>query len=184
MGYKRIDMTGMTYGMLTVIRRVESRGKTRKERFYLCRCECGTERAFMGKNIRNGRTKSCGCTHPTENHGLAKTPTYMSWASMKSRCNNPAATGYERYGGVGVTVCPEWDASFSAFVRDMGLRPHNKTLDRIDGSKGYSKDNCRWATYKEQANNRRIPRCIRRTNQLKETDHVSVNNTAEGHDLD
>lgn len=73
---------------------------------------------------------------------------------MKSRCENPKATAYERYGGAGIKVCRRWQ-KFENFLEDMGERPDGKTLDRINNLKGYSKENCRWATIKEQQNNRK-----------------------------
>ena len=81
-------------------------------------------------------------------------PTYASWQSMKSRCGNPCAGNYERYGAKGVTYDESWE-TFDNFLEDMGERPDGKTLDRIDSKKGYSKDNCRWATPSEQQSNRK-----------------------------
>lgn len=78
-------------------------------------------------------------------------PTYQSWSCMRNRCNNPKYHDYVTYSKLG--YCPSWDV-FENFLSDMGLRPKNTTLDRIDGTRGYSKDNCRWATKKEQAVNR------------------------------
>ena len=72
-----------------------------------------------------------------------KTKTYRAWASMRSRCNNPENAGYSQYGGRGITVCPEW-VSFKQFLIDMGEAPKDKSLDRRDNNKGYSKDNCRY----------------------------------------
>lgn len=161
MGAPRIDMVGQKYGMLSVLSCLESRGSTKKERFYLCRCDCGKTKEIMGKNVRNGRTKSCGCVRDVESHGLAKSPTYLSWVAMRQRCTNPNATGFERYGGAGITICKRWD-SFTAFFKDMGERPVGMSLDRKNNARGYSKANCQWATAKQQANNRkkRMKSCV------------------------
>jgi hypothetical protein len=75
---------------------------------------------------------------------------------MKTRCYNPKATNFADYGGRGITVCDRWRGSFMAFIADMGPRPSPlHTLDRNENSKGYSPDNCRWATGKEQSRNKR-----------------------------
>lgn len=84
-------------------------------------------------------------------------PLYSTWLSMRQRCNTKTTWSYPYYGGRGITVCPEWD-NFWQFVADMGKRPEGHTLDRIDNDKGYSADNCRWATKKEQVDNRRPPK--------------------------
>lgn len=87
-------------------------------------------------------------------HGLSRTPTYACWRSMMNRCNRKDNASYEYYGGRGITYCKRWE-SFENFFADMGLRPDDKTLDRKNNDKGYSKENCRWATPKEQVRNRR-----------------------------
>jgi hypothetical protein len=87
-----------------------------------------------------------------EKHNYVGTPTYGSWYNMKTRCNNPKATNAKRWSGRGITYDPRWN-SFLNFLEDMGERPEGTSLDRKDNDKGYSKENCRWATLIEQANN-------------------------------
>jgi len=86
---------------------------------------------------------------------MEKTSTYVIWAGMKQRCMNPKAPGYKWYGALGVKVCDEW-LIFENFLEDMGERPEGMSLDRIDSTKNYCKDNCRWATAKQQIRNRRV----------------------------
>lgn len=132
-----------------------------------CTCSCGNKVTTVGFYIRQGKVKSCGCLNRdnasamNKSHGLCmsngdKTDTYKAWAGMNSRCNNPDTPIYARYGGVGIKVCDRWK-DFSLFINDMGDKPAGKSLDRIDHKKGYSPDNCRWATNSEQAQNRRTP---------------------------
>jgi hypothetical protein len=105
--------------------------------------------------------QSCGCLQKElaskrlVTHGRSNSKTYRSWAAMKARCYNPLHHAYENYGGRGISVDPTWLTSFQTFVEDMGERPSNTTLDRIDNESGYSKVNCRWATKVEQGNNTR-----------------------------
>jgi hypothetical protein len=87
-------------------------------------------------------------------HGMTGSPEHKIWMGIKCRCKCPSATGYSRYGGREIAVCDSWRNSFEAFYRDMGPRPTPKhTVERIDNDKGYSKDNCCWATRTEQMRN-------------------------------
>jgi len=94
----------------------------------------------------------------TVTHGMSKSPTYVSWYAMITRCTNRNGSNYRLYGGRGITVCERWRTSFASFLSDMGARPPGTTLDRIDNSQGYSPTNCRWSTRSQQARNMRVRR--------------------------
>lgn len=143
-------------------------------RLWSCRCECGTERVVSQLTLRNGRSKSCGCLkaeHVAEaarvksrTHGegglAVRTPEYRAWAALVNRCCNPKNAAFANYGGRGITVCREWRSDFPAFLEHVGRRPStDHSIDRIDNERGYAPGNVRWATRKEQSNNRR-PRAV------------------------
>lgn len=127
---------------------------------WLCACDCGKVTSVTGHELQSGDTTSCGCYRRDKTaamrliHGMSRTPTHNSWRAMRSRCLDPKNEKFSEYGGRGIQVCERW-ASFEAFYLDMGERPPKKTLDRIDPSKGYYPQNCRWASAKTQAENRR-----------------------------
>lgn len=128
---------------------------------YVCQCACGKTAALLVGNLSSGSSRSCGCyrkeasAETSRRHGMFGTPEYSAWAAMWTRCTKTACVAYKNYGGRGITVDPAW-ADFAIFYRDMGNRPSSKhQLDRRDNDGNYSKDNCRWATCKENQNNRR-----------------------------
>lgn len=155
---KPLDLAGKTFGYLTAIKRVAN--NKHRNAMWLCRCCCGNVKVVSAQNLRKGDVKSCGCkksemiSNSRTKHGMKHTPTYGSWLAMKKRCNNPTCDHYYNYGAKGIKVCEEWNSSFVSFLRDMGERPEGKTLDRIDNSKGYYKENCKWSTDEQQRENR------------------------------
>lgn len=152
---KAQDLTGKLFGSWEAIEISPARGKY-GEVFWICKCQCGVEKRVSANTLRNGTSTKChSCSNKL--HGMEGTPTYETWAGMKQRCSNPKARFFADYGGRGIKVCDEWQ-SFENFFADMGERPKGMSIDRIDVNKGYFKENCRWATQKQQIRNRRITR--------------------------
>ena len=149
-----IDITGQRFGRLIALKQA-GLSKSRSV-LWLCRCDCGVTVIVSSGNLRGGNSRSCGCRKGgvIHRHSRVGSRTYHSWSAMLQRCNNPNNVGYKNYGGRGITVCQPWQ-TFANFLADMGERPPGRTLDRIDNDRGYSPDNCRWATYSEQTTNQR-----------------------------
>jgi hypothetical protein len=121
-----------------------------------CVCDCGSAASPLWTNVRRKRTRSCGCLEKESrfSHGKSSSPAYVSWENMINRCDKGSKQQQNSPLYSSVDVCPQWK-SFEGFYKDMGDRPHGTSLDRIDNSKGYFKENCRWATRQEQQQNLR-----------------------------
>lgn len=164
MHHRARDIGGLRVGYLTALRYLGSDGR---RSMWLTRCDCGVEKALAASELLKMRARgvraSCGCrkretlSARRTSHGMSMHPAYAVYRSMRARCENPSHHAWRNYGGRGITVCSEWQESFSAFWRDMGpAYAPGLSLERTDNSKGYSPQNCRWATAKQQANNTRM----------------------------
>jgi hypothetical protein len=157
----RKNLLGDKYGNLTVIKR--------EGRNVVCLCDCGTITKPRASNITCGKTRSCGCMKPGPKPNPAahtRKPEYWIWCDVRRRCYDPKRENYSAYGGRGIRVCDRWlsgenrKTGFECFYEDMGPRPNNQTLDRIDTNGHYIKSNCRWATWKTQGRNRRTTKMV------------------------
>jgi hypothetical protein len=134
--------------------------------YWLCRCQCGTERGVFSAYLRNGLSGSCGCLHReivaatmaavSLRHGFTRYPEYRTYCAMLGRCDNPKDSHYYLYGARGITVCERWRETFKHFYVDMGPKPTPAhSIERKNTNADYTPDNCEWATIDVQANNTR-----------------------------
>lgn len=160
---QKYDLTGKKFGLLLVVK-AESASNSKRNIVWKCLCDCGNETQAVGSELRSGHKRSCGCLHldvlleTHTKHGHARagqlSPTYVSWASMHTRCSNENSRNFKHYGGRGISVCERWK-SFENFLTDMGERPDGMSLDRVDVNGNYEPSNCKWSNQSEQVKNQR-----------------------------
>lgn len=154
---KLIDITNNKFNRLKAIKFIKI--SPSKKHYWLFKCDCGKEKIISKRSVMSGHIQSCGCKliqwrKEPKTHGKSNTNIYWIYTSMLQRCLNPKGKAFKNYGGRGITVCKRW-LKFENFYKDMGDRPNQHSLERINNNKDYSPNNCKWATYKEQNRNQR-----------------------------
>lgn len=144
---------GDKFGKWLVLKKIKISSQIKN----VCKCECNIESIISNIDLVKGKSTRCNSCYKRDgnpSHNKSKTSTYRIWQSLKYRCLNPKSKDYEYYGARGITVCERW-LMFKNFLEDMGEKSNNLQIDRIDNNLGYSKENCRWVTAKQNCNNRR-----------------------------
>jgi hypothetical protein len=161
MGKPLRDLTKQRFGFLVALRLGEKQHKG-DGAWWLCRCDCGSEKHLPGKDLVGGKIMSCGCqrtelrflSQPRLHRRSSGNRTYRIWQAMLGRCRNPNNARAKYYSARGITVCDRW-LTFENFFADMGEAPADRSIDRIDNDGNYEPGNCRWATNTQQMNNTR-----------------------------
>ncbi len=148
------DLKGQRFGRLVVLKRGKNLNAVAA---WVCACDCGNETSVRSTSLIKGETQSCGCFHrektgdTSRTHGMTGTAEYRCWRHIQNRCYNPNVERYPHYGGRGIRVSDDWREAFENFFRDMGPRPSSKhSIHRLKNDKHYCKENCIWATTRQQ----------------------------------
>ena len=173
-------LIGQKVGKLTVI------GRASKNKF-LCECECGNKTEVFGSNLNRRHTVSCGCYQKeirglsSVTHGMTKTDEFNIWQSMKQRCYDKNCKAFAHYGGRGIRICNRWIESFENFILDIGKRPSKQhSIERVNNDGDYELSNCKWATKREQAQNRRYNVKIKYKGEIMTLSEFAYRNNLKG----